>query len=248
VSASEIVIAYEGAPHSQATRTKEEAHEKARELLDRAQKREPFSRLAKRFSDSTSASNGGFLGTFEPDTRGAEVAQALLSIRDGQIVPEVIETPFGFHILRREKVVHVGHVLIMHEEARMAHNEITRTEEEARAEAERLHKLLSADGADFGEIARQSSDCRKTKLIGGDLGYYGKGGRGYRGGQLMPELVKAVARLTPGGVSEVTESDYGFHVAWRFPDDPTREQQSNTQADGGPTKAAPDTGPEKTTR
>ncbi len=234
VSASEVLIQYKGARNSEATRTKEEARAKAQELLERAQKGEPFERLASRFSDGTTKRIGGFLGTFPPDTRDPAVTKALLSVGQEELVPRVVETPSGFHVLRREKVVHIGHVLVMHTESEGAHTKIKRTRKEAREEAERLRERLAAEGADFGAIARKSSDCRLTKLIGGDLGYYGRGGRGYRGGRLMPELAKAVARLGPGEVSKVTETPYGFHVAWRYPDEePGRSPGAKTPAKSG---------------
>lgn len=240
MSASEVLIGYKGANHSKAARTKEDALEKAREILARAQKGEPLHRLAVRFSDSPSSKAGGFMGTFEPKTRSTELADAIQSVGFDELVPEIIESQFGYHVVRREKVVHIGHVLVMHKEAMYAHNEITRTREEAEAEAERLRKALSSESADRAKIATKSSDCRRSKLVGGDLGYYGKGGRGHRGGRLMPELVGAVSRLDPGEVSKVVSSDYGFHVAWRFPDpEPTKAQSKAPAAGAESQKAEP---------
>ncbi len=248
ISATEVLIGYKGANHSKATRTQEEALVKAREILKRAQKGEPLHRLAVRFSDSPSSKAGGFMGTFEPKTRNPALAEAIQSVGHGEVVPEIVETPFGYHVVRREKVVRIGHVLVMHKAAMYAHNEITRTREEAEAEAERLRKVLSAEGADWAEIATKSSDCRRSKLVGGDLGFYGKGGRGHRGGRLMPELVKAVARLRPGEVStKVTTSDYGYHVTWRYPDpQPSKAEAETNETAPAPSEDAPETPPAKT--
>jgi hypothetical protein len=234
LSATEVLIQYDGAVASKSTLTEEEARAKAREILDRALKGEPLSSLASRFSDAPSKQAGGYMGTFAPDDVDPAFATAVQAIAFGELCLDVIETPTGLHVARREKVVHIGHVLIMHRDALRAHNEITRTREEARAEAEAVRVLLTADGADPREIAKARSDCRRTKLIGGDLGYFGKGAMGYRGGRLLPELIKAVAPLEPGQISAVVESDYGFHVAWQFPEPVSGGSRGEAAPGGGP--------------
>jgi len=76
-------------------------------------------------------------------------------------------------------------------------------EEAARAKIEEIHFQLSA-GSDFAELARRRSEDASAG-DGGDLGWVGQG-------ELVPALAKAVFSLAPGEISEVIETELGFHV------------------------------------
>jgi hypothetical protein len=135
--------------------------------------------------------------------------------------------------MRREKTVHVGHVLVMHSGSRNLYAGITRTREQALGEAERLRALLAPPTADRAAIAKRFSDCPLTKAVGGDLGYFGRWGKSAQGGQILPELVPALAKLDPGEVSPVTESVFGFHVVWVFDERLPGAAQPEPARDGG---------------
>ncbi len=62
-----------------------------------------------------------------------------------------------------------------------------------------------AGGEDFAAVAREASEDPGSAPRGGDLG------RVYRG-QAAPEFEAAVFTLTPGTLSNVVETPYGFHV------------------------------------
>jgi peptidyl-prolyl cis-trans isomerase D len=186
----------------------------AQGLLVRVQKGESLHELAREHSEGPSKGNGGYLGAFEETAMTPVFAKAVLSVDEEAVVPGLVETDFGYHVVRREKVLHLGHVLVAHREARNAHSGIQRSPQEAEKEAGRLRELLREGNR--GEIAGKNSDCYRTKAIGGDLGYFGKGARGAKGGRLMPALIRAVAPLAPGELSGVVETEYGFHVLWRF--------------------------------
>ena len=100
--ASHILINYEGAEMASEdqTRTKAEAETVAQEVLARAQIAEAnFVELAQEYSNGPTASEGGDLGFFTIETMVPDFARAVFNAPDIGIVPEIIETQFGFHII-----------------------------------------------------------------------------------------------------------------------------------------------------
>ncbi len=75
---------------------------------------------------------------------------------------------------------------------------------EARERARRL-RLDAAEGADFEALAREHSDDPGSAANGGDLGLVVEG-------QTVAAFEAALFALEPGGLSDVVETPFGFHV------------------------------------
>lgn len=75
----------------------------------------------------------------------------------------------------------------------------------AKAKAEDLLKKVRANPADFAKIAKQSSDDPGSAANGGDLDYLGRGAT-------VPPFEAALFSLKPDVVSDLVQSDFGFHI------------------------------------
>ncbi|QCR25090.1 peptidylprolyl isomerase [Pontibacter sp. SGAir0037] len=75
---------------------------------------------------------------------------------------------------------------------------------EARQKLEAIRDRILA-GEDFATLARQFSDDVGSGQQGGEIGFMGRR-------QLVPEYEAAALRLEPGQLSNIVESQFGFHL------------------------------------
>lgn len=67
------------------------------------------------------------------------------------------------------------------------------------------YKQRILGGEKFEELAKEYSEDQGSKTYGGDLGWAKRG-------QMVPQFEAAAMQLSPGEMSEVVESDFGFHL------------------------------------
>lgn len=84
-----------------------------------------------------------------------------------------------------------------------------------REEAEAIKKQLE-EGTDFAKLAEEKSLDEYTKAFGGDLNYFGRG-------DMVPAFEETAFNLEVGKISEVVESDYGFHIIKVIDKKPAKE-------------------------
>jgi len=72
-----------------------------------------------------------------------------------------------------------------------------------RAGAEDLLKRIK-QGGNFESLAREFSTC-PSKSAGGDLGWFGPG-------KMVAAFESAVNRMSPGSVSDVVQTQFGYHL------------------------------------
>jgi hypothetical protein len=103
VQASHILISYKGADRADAniSRSKEDAKAEAERIRDLILKKgEDFAKLAGEYSDGPSKSKGGDLGKFKFEVMAKAFSEAAFALDVGS-VSEVVETGFGFHVIKR---------------------------------------------------------------------------------------------------------------------------------------------------
>ncbi|MDA1324940.1 MAG: peptidylprolyl isomerase [Proteobacteria bacterium] len=100
--------------------------------------------------------------------------------------------------------VRASHILLMYQGS--ASSSATRSKEDAATQIADLKTQIEG-GADFAEIARANSDC-PSGAQGGDLGSFGRG-------QMVPEFETATYAMDVGDLSDVVETDFGYHLIQR---------------------------------
>lgn len=78
------------------------------------------------------------------------------------------------------------------------------TKATARAKAESLLKQVKA-GKDFAALAKENSQDPGSAAQGGDLGFFAKG-------QMVGPFNDVAFALKPGTVSDIVETDFGYHI------------------------------------
>ena len=178
--------------------------DKAEEVITKIENGSDFSELAKEFSISSNASNGGIMNWRKISDMPTLYAEALGDLDVGQN-SSPLESGAGFHILKVEDkrgdfVKYedqwlVRHILLMPSEIRT----LEETEQEL---IDIRNRLL--DGEDFGNLAKEYSEDPGSALKGGELEWMGKG-------ITAAEFEKTFTTQEMGIISEVFETEFGFH-------------------------------------
>jgi peptidyl-prolyl cis-trans isomerase SurA len=122
-------------------------------------------------------------------------------IQDISITPSEVKT--FFNDIHTDSLPYIGSEVEIAEI--MVEPEVNQVErEKALQEAEDLLEQILA-GADFAELAKKHSDDIESGKKGGDLGYA-------RRGTYVPEFEAAVFTLGENEISDIIETEYGFHI------------------------------------
>jgi peptidyl-prolyl cis-trans isomerase SurA len=213
IAAQHLLIRYAGARSAPDTlrRTRVEALERAEKIL--AEVRNPatsFPVAAATYSDDDlTFSKGGYLGVFLRGVMDPAFEAAAFALAPGEI-SGIVETPYGFHIIRRVQpaLIRVAHILVTFTGTTGATDPTLRTEDQALKRA--LDCLFRArQGEDFAALAREYSDDPATREQGGRLPPIDRG-------QTVPEFEEVTFSLQPGQISDVVKTVFGFHIIKRL--------------------------------
>jgi len=100
--------------------------------------------------------------------------------------------------------IRASHILLMYRGS--AHSIASRSQQDAATAIAELRDQL-VEGGDFADFAERYSDCPSSEE-GGDLGYFGRGA-------MVPEFEEKAFGLKVGEVSEVVETEFGYHLIQR---------------------------------
>ena len=181
-------------------KTKEEANE----ILSKLDSGEDFQQLAKNFSRSSSAKNGGLLDWKRPSEM-AELFADAVDGKDKNWISEPLESGAGFHVIKlmdkRGELVkfedqwEVRHILMI--------PSAIRSDEETYDEITSIRERFIS-GENFDDLAKEFSEDPGTSSNGGDLGWSGKG-------KYAPEFEATMLLTDIGETSEVFETQFGYH-------------------------------------
>jgi parvulin-like peptidyl-prolyl isomerase len=143
-----------------------------------------------------------FEGPGEPPRVAASPLASSSSAKSGDMAAESAAATTG-----QPTEIGARHLLVAYQGALRASPSVTRSKTEAQARAIEALKRAKA-GEDFEALVKEFSDEPGAGERGGSLGRFGRG-------RMVPAFEKAAFKLAPGEVSDIVETQFGFHVIQR---------------------------------
>lgn len=169
-----------------------------------------FEALAQQYSiDGAVVRNKGHMGWLMADRVPYSFEKASYETPVGGI-SQVIETPFGYHIVRVEgERPASGEVLAQHI-LKLIQGRPAAEESRIKASIDSIYDMLVADSdIDFSSVARKESEDPGSASQGGMLPWFGRG-------RMVPEFEEVAFSLNNGEVSKPFKTSYGYHIVKRL--------------------------------
>lgn len=165
-----------------------------------------FADLSARFNQDTRAkANGGELGYIAANKLPYEFEELAYSLGEGEI-SDVLETQFGFHILKGGKHRPArGQVLARHIMKMVPRGASPEKEAEVKAQIDSIWNVVVASPEKFESLAIEYSDDKNSGRQGGQLPWFGTG-------EMVPEFEETAFSLSNGEISKPVRSTYGWHI------------------------------------
>jgi peptidyl-prolyl cis-trans isomerase SurA len=178
----------------------------AQGLQARAKAGEDFAALARQYSQSGDAAQGGDLGLRAQADVPPLFVQAVANVAAGE-VGELVRSGAGWHVvklLKRERAQPVMTVVQTRARHILLRAEGDAQQRQAVTQLEAVRQRLVAGTADFAQVATQISQDGSAPA-GGDLGWA-------RPGMFVPEFEAAMDRLDINGISPPVVTRFGVHL------------------------------------
>jgi len=179
---------------------------KVEEAIRRAKAGEDFGKLAKELSEDTAtAPQGGDLGFVGKGEMVPQFEEAVFALKKGEITPQAVRTPFGYHAIKIFDVQDGGVQPFREVAARIKEKlAAERSERAAQAKADEARAALVAAKDFAAEAKTLGLDVKETTAARGD---------GLEGIGRDQQLEEAMFGLAVGGVSTVIRTPGGLVVA-----------------------------------
>ncbi len=205
-----LIATPDGADASQIATGQQKA-DGVKALLDKGEL--DFNAAAVRYSDSPNALEGGDLGWRSMDEIPQAFLQVMQDMKPGDVVGP-LRGPSGFQLLKLVELrdanaangtgqtvteYHGRHILVR----------VTDQQSDAAAKA-KIDTLRAriAGGAEFQDVAKESSEDNNSRGQGGDLGWFPADAFG-------PDFGRQVEGVSDGGISQPFRTDAGWHIVQR---------------------------------
>ncbi|MEO8312051.1 MAG: peptidylprolyl isomerase [Caldimonas sp.] len=183
-----------------------ERRARAEAALKRVRGGEAFATVAREISEDSNRSQGGEIGLRPIDRLPDLFARAVQGLKPGDILPELIRSGAGFHVLKL--VDRKDSAAFTVDQSRARHILLRPSPElTAEAAARRLVQFkrdILAGAKTFEQLARENSEDGSAPQ-GGDLGWAAPG-------SFVPEFEEAIAALPVGGISDPVTTRFGLHL------------------------------------
>ena len=179
---------------------------KIQEAIRRAKAGEDFGKLAKELSEDTAtAPTGGDLGFVGKGEMVPQFEEAVFALKKGEISPQPVRTPFGYHAIMVSDVQDGG-VQPFRDAAAKIKEKLAaeRGERAAQAKADEAKPALTAAKDFAAEAKKLGVDSKEATVARGD---------GLEGIGRDPQLEEALFGLAAGGVSPPVKTSGGFVIA-----------------------------------
>src|SRR2546427_771636 len=201
-------------PETGGSEAEDRARAKVADVIRRAKAGEDFAKLAKEASeDPGSASKGGDLGWVGAGELVPQFEQALFALKKGEMSPEPVRSPFGFHAIRVLDV-RAGGKKPLKDVAGQIHGrlqtEATEKAMQARAEAIRRELLAAQDLT--AEAKKRGDFLAAAKRAGAVTGETSRFSRAKRAEKLPGDAMLAALRAPLDAVTEPVKAPQGYYV------------------------------------
>jgi peptidyl-prolyl cis-trans isomerase D len=192
-------------PETGGSEAEDKAKAKAADVIRRVKAGEPFAKLAKEVSeDPGSGQNGGDLGFVGAGELVPEFEKAAFALKRGEVTPEPVRTPFGYHAITVTDVREGGKKPLAQAAPQIRAKLATeRADQAARKRAEEVRAALQAAGDFMSEAKKLGVSPVETRMARAAMG---------AGLPRTDSIEETVFGLAIGGISPAVKSPTGYMI------------------------------------